>query len=228
MLVLALGAAGYLGYELYGLNQAHEELNQKLDRAQDQAYKLQQRYRQQKAVEANLTRTKLALEGKVRAQEKQISELEEEKKQLAAAKASLENRLATKVKDQIADLEKDIAELKSEVAKRDKIIESKEKQYTNCIAERNEAVSALNGRIVSLESNLADEETMHARCREHNTELSQIGLELLEAYHDKGVTTSAVQLEPLIQSLQIEVEKFIQEYQDRIDEHQLGGVFIKE
>jgi hypothetical protein len=69
---------------------------------------------------------------------------------------------------------------------------------------------------------------MHARCREHNTELSQIGLELLEAYHDKGVTTSAVQLEPLIQSLQIEVEKFIQEYQDRIDEHQLGGVFIKE
>ncbi len=57
-------------------------------------------------------------------------------------------------------------------------------------------------------------------CEEHNVKLYQSGKELLERYQGKGVLTSLLQDEPLLQFQSVEMESIVQDYQDKLNSGQ--------
>jgi len=221
LVIACLGALGYYAYSFYSLEQAHQELQQELSRAENKALQLQQRYRRQKAVEANLTRTKLTLEGHIRVLEQEKEELALEKQELAQANAALKNRMDSKIKDTIARLESEKKTLEDKLQQAIADISSARDEHRACMAEMEQTKNTLEGEIASLDSQLEIEKGEHNRCREHNARLSVIGMDVLDAYFDKGPLESVFQAEPLIQAKQIELEKIVQEYKDMIDENTL-------
>lgn len=221
VLVAILGVGGYYAFQYYKLEGEYAALQEDLEQAENKTLKFQERYRQQKAVEANLKRTKLTLEGRIRALEQQVEELEGEKTELIAANQALKSRMSNKIEDTIARLESEKAKLKKQLQKAEQEIAAEKRKLKACVAEREKTVNAMQAEIDGLSSNLENEQALHGQCREHNTRLSELGIDILDAYYDKGPLESVMQAEPLIQSKQIQLEKIIQEYKDEIDEHTL-------
>ncbi|MEW6427375.1 MAG: hypothetical protein AB1568_05000 [Thermodesulfobacteriota bacterium] len=182
---------------------------------------LQQKYREQKAVADGYLRARQAAEAKAAQLTAAISGLEEEKATLQAAVDQAQSEASAS-----ADTERQ----KLAVA-----VEEKEKLAAAVAAAKVETdglrreLAAGDARQKTLEDKKAEAlarlESTDARlekCAENNIKLSEIAEELAELYEKKGTVASMFEEEPLIKYRQVQVEKLLQDYDERIEKMQFS------
>ncbi len=178
---------------------------------------LQSKYSEEKARAAGLLRTKTTLEGETRALRADIERLEKEKEAFSTEQGNLvadcekkKTVLEENVKhltQQHTDLTAKHQELQAEHARKIKEYDGTVRELT---ANKNKLTHDLNAQTQKLD-----------RCQTHNTQLVEITNELVEKYKNKGVLNSVVSNEPFTGIKQVEMEHLMQEYQDKIESHQL-------
>lgn len=178
---------------------------------------LRKKYSEEKARADGLLRTKSTLEGKIRAVRAEMADLKEQKElavqEQNTLRAGLEKKTAVceeKV-DTLSDRYDELYEKhKALVVQFDKKKKACEERTDTLLSHKDELDIMLKETTYNLE-----------RCEKHNKELAGIVNELVVKYRDKGVVDSIAQKEPFTGLKQVEMEKLIQEYQDKIDDHQL-------
>jgi chromosome segregation ATPase len=222
LLCIGLGLAAGLWYGRMQLKKEQSRLGAEIVQIDRKAKLLQRKYTDQKAKADQLTRVKYQLEGQIRTTEGEIEVLRKENeaaltKQVALAKASMRSNASLQKK--LAAQEKRNAELKSEL-----------NQSTQAHAETAETLKAsqtvsqqLEGEIQELKTVLGGTQRRLERCVGHNARLCEIADELVEKYRTKTVGDVLKEKEPFTQVGKVELEKFVQEYQDAIEAEQLQG-----
>lgn len=217
LLVLAgFGTAGYLNLHLTKEREKSLESAQRLNRLKGVNTALHRKYQQQKAVAAGMARSRQAAEVRLSDVVNKMRILEVEKDKLTAAIRKQDhgsknmrrmmrekiNLLKAKNKEcgtTIQKRQQDIAALK-------KIIKGKNKSLNNLEGDKTRALAKLS----STKSRLSI-------CADSNLKLRDIANELAELYKNKGVVGAMFDDERLIQYRQVEVEKLLQAYDERID-----------
>jgi len=178
---------------------------------------LRKKYSEEKARANGLLRTMSTLEGNIRALRTEMADLKEEKELALQEKNTLRARLEKKTaecKEKVDTLSDryDVLSEKHEalVMKYDKNEKACEKKIKTLLSEKDELDTTLKETTYNLE-----------RCQKHNKKLAGIASKLVVKYRDKGVVDSIAQKEPFTGLKQVQMEKLIQEYQDKIDDHQL-------
>ncbi len=176
---------------------------------------LRKKYSEEKARANGLLRTKSTLEGKIRAVRAEMADLKEQKELAVREKNTLRARLEKKTAvckekvDTLSDRYDELSEKhKALVVQFDKKKKACEERIDTLLSEKDE-----------LDMNLKETRYNLDRCEKHNNAFAAIANELIIKYRDKGVVDSIAQKEPFTGLKQVEMEKLIQEYQDRVDEH---------
>jgi chromosome segregation ATPase len=213
VLGLALGSGALyikLRIERSTYEQEISELKSRFDLLKD-------KYSEEKARANGLLRTRSTLEGQMRAIRTDMEALQEEKEKAAEERDALR-----------AMLEKKAAGCKQEIKALSERYDGLLKKHKDLIArheetkrEYDEKVNTLLSEKEELDMTLKETTYNLERCERHNTELAEVAAELVVKYRDKGVVDSMAQKEPFTGLKQVKMEKLIQEYQDKIDDHQL-------
>jgi chromosome segregation ATPase len=220
LLCIGLGLAAGLGYGRMQLKKEQVRLGDEIVQIERKAKLLQRKYTDQRAKADQLTRVKYQLEGKTRTLEGEIVALEKEieaalAKQVALAKAS--KRSSDSLQKKLEAQEKRYAELKTKLEKSVQAhTETKQALKTS-----RTAAGRLENELQEAKTALAGTERRLERCVEHNARLCEIAEELVEKYRTKTVGDVLKEKEPFTQVGKIELEKFVQEYQDAIEAEQL-------
>ena len=177
---------------------------------------LQRKYTEQKALTASVQRAKLGVEGQLVKARQQMEAAIEAKNAALREMEGMEEKYEKKT----AHLEARLQKYAERIEKQLEILE----QYKNKLAEAVRVARERHAKIMSLEEEkkrltISLQETTSGlrRCETHNVRLSQLAEELVNAYHHKGVGASLAQAEPFTKIKQVELEKMVQEYLDRID-----------
>jgi chromosome segregation ATPase len=221
LLVAGLAASGILGYYCFQLRKERHALSDQVSDLNRREALLQKKYVDEKARASGLTRAKLGLEGSLRAAQGEVKTLQKENEALASKGTALRER---------------VEELEGEILSRKAEVEDLSKRYANLQAACNETKGALTKRLKTCteqtEQLTAEKQALELeldrtgreleRCGTNNAKLCIIADELVEAYENKGVVGSILQKEPFIQLKKVEIEKFVQEYKERIEDEQLN------
>lgn len=204
------------GYQFYQTVLERNDLRTKTTQDAAKIDLLQEKYKEKKAIETNLMRKNMLLQGqiaKVTVERDQIKETTEA--QIAARTAELE-KIKADLGNKIHLLEKQHAQLESEwdqLRNQHKEALSELKNKTNELDDLVSAHKVTEGLLARTERSLD-------RCATHNTQLSIITEELIQNYSETGVVGSLAIAEPFTQLKQVEMERIVQEYLDRIEKHQ--------
>jgi chromosome segregation ATPase len=178
---------------------------------------LRQKYSEEKARASGLLRTKATLEGETRALRADIDRLEKEKDALSSDHGTLQAECERKNEA----LEKDKKNLTEKLA----ALTSKHKElraeHDSAVKEYDQQVTELTAEKNTLQFGVRSQTQKLERCRTHNGQLVTITNELLDKYQNKGVLGSAMEKEPFTGLKKVEMEHLIQEYQDKIETHQI-------
>lgn len=213
LLGLALGS-GALYIKLRMERSAYEKQINDLDSRYDL---LKNKYAEEKARANGLLRTKSTLEGQIRAITAEMEALQEEKEEAAKERDALRAKLDEKTagcEDRIQTL----SERYNTLSDKYKVLIA---QHEETKRKYDEEVSTLKSEKEELDTTLKETIYNLERCERHNTELAEVAGELVVKYRDKGVVDSMAQKEPFTGLKQVEMEKLIQGYRDKIDDHQL-------
>lgn len=221
---IAVGAVAGLvifwGVATYQLIQERNGLRVALAAEQNRYKMLHRKYAEEKALSASLQRAKLAAEGALRQAQEALETARAEQERLGTELAQVEEKYAQKT----VKLEERVEQYKEQLAK---LVENRD-QYKAKLAEtvavvkeRNAMIYTLTNEKETLTANLQETTSTLNRCEKHNARLSVLSEELVTAYENKGVGASILQKEPLTGLKQVEVEKLIQQYRDRIDNENL-------
>lgn len=215
LILILLAGAGAGGYAHYRLHQERNDLRSQVASGAARIDLLQEKYKEKKAVEANLMRKTMMLQGQL---SKAISERNEveESMELKIAEKTAELQSANKELQQRAqDLEKKRDQLAAE-------LDELQEQHGITAAEldrKSNELAELTGVHQTTEHQLVRTERSLDRCADHNTQLSVITQELLHNYSETGVVGSLAIAEPFTQLKQVEMERIVQEYLDRVEKH---------
>lgn len=167
-----------------------------------------------------MTRAKLGLEGELRAVQGEVETLQKEKEALAKEGDTLSKK--------VEEMEKEIVALRIEAEDLLKRYGNLQEACSKTECDLTEQVKKCQGHTEQLTAEKQalelelDRTTRNLeRCETHNAKLCIIANELVEAYENKGVVGSILQKEPFIQLKKVEIEKFVQAYQEKINEQQL-------
>lgn len=80
----------------------------------------------------------------------------------------------------------------------------------------NQAKNELAQNLKLLQAQHSETETQFASCKQHNVKLYNSALELLDRYQNKGVVSSLLANEPLLQIESVDMENVVQEYKDKV------------
>jgi chromosome segregation ATPase len=220
LLLLTLTTSVGLGYLYVQLGKERDALQDKMHKLNKRATVLQKKYGEEKSRTAGLARTKLTLEGKLRVAQGEIETLQKENELVLSEKKALSKKMKKIEKGSIS-LQAEIEEVTEKYAKlKTECYETKRKlgqRIKDCEEEKNR----LTAKKQTLQSQLDWTNRSLARCESNNAKLCVIANELAEKYEDKGVVGSVFQKEPFLQFKKVEIEKFVQEYKEKIDEEQL-------
>src|SRR5208337_2866048 len=89
------------------------------------------------------------------------------------------------------------------------------------ISERETEIKRLSAEQQALQANLKKNQDGLERCEGNNARLCIIACDILGKYENKGVLTAFAQNEPLTQLKKVELEKYIQEYGQLIDQERV-------
>lgn len=214
---LAMGG-GYFHFKLEKERAIFQNEINKLDRMTGL---LQQKYREQKAVEGQLRRNKLLLEGRKREMEAEAADLKE---QSQAVSAELENVRTKnqKLSDSLAEMRARHSEVSDKVASLEADIEQMRREQTARQEAHREEIEKLNQAKAAVEAELnasLKQTGRHLnRCESDNAKLCLLAEELLEKYENKGTAKQFLHTEPFTQIKRVELERLIQEYRHKVED----------
>ncbi len=196
--------------ERAGLQAENREVSEK-------AALMQKKYRDEKARVEGLQRSQTSLEGQKRTLQGELAKLKEENASLLEQRGESQKALAGKVASLTARLE-EVSRRSSELQAAHQALQAESAREKKDLEERMNRVAEQNR---GLEEELKKQEQGLARCRDDNRELCGLVDDLLAKYEGKGVVTSILQKEPFTQMERAEVEKLMQEYQDKKAKHSM-------
>jgi len=218
ILVAALIGDASLGYLNWKITKERDQLSAALETEQHRFKLLKKKYAEQKALTASIQRAKLVVEGRLAQAQQEMDSIKKEKETLQDKIAGLEKEFERKT----ASLESRLGKQSQRIARLKEIQE----QYKTKLAEAVQVARERHAKILQLEADKGDltarlqEKTSGLRrCEEHNVRLSQLSEEVVHAYYDKGTGSS---IEPFTKIKQVELEKIVQKYLDRIDQDNMG------
>lgn len=151
------------------------------------------------------------------------SRLEAQRARLTADVADLKKKLEMSAGEQMVQLEKlekTLAKVRESLATqkeytrqawaRVNLYRSAMKEYKVQDREQKHEISSLGGKLRATTSILG-------RAKKHNVELISLAQDLLEKYSTKGVFQSLAEKDVFVQMKKIDLEKFIQDYQDKLE-----------
>jgi chromosome segregation ATPase len=215
--VVTFGALIALGVGLFQLRGERNRVQGENDALNERVVLLQKKYREEKARVGGLQRAKSALEGQKRTLQSELSKLQEENASLAAQRGTSEKAL----RGRVASLRARADELSKELSEVKAAHEVLGNEHARSTKEYEERVNLLTAENQSMDAELKRQEQRLARCALNNVELCGLVDELLSKYESKGVMTSILQKEPFTQVEKAEMEKMLQEYEDRKADHSI-------
>lgn len=219
-LLLGLGTSATLGYLYVKLRQDRDLLVNQTDDLNKRVRLLQKKYADEKGRTAGLARTKLTLEGEIRAAQEDIVSLKKDNEFLLGEKEALNKKIKQMEKGGVA-LKGEIELLSGRYEKlREECTETR-RTLTQRVKDLDAEKTQLTAEGEALRLELDRTNRHLARCESNNAQLCVIAEELVESYENKGVVGSVFQKEPFLQFKKVEIEKFAQEYREKIDEQQL-------
>jgi chromosome segregation ATPase len=217
LLVISFGVLITLGVSLFQVRAERTRLQGENTALNEKLVLLQKKYKEEKARVGGLQRAKSALEGQKRTLQKELAALKEENASLLVKRGASEKAL----RHRVASLSTRVDELSKELSELQAAHEALGKEYTQAKKDYADKLAKLTADNQILEAELTRQKQRLARCNVNNKELCVLVDELLAKYESKGVVTSILQKEPFTQLEKAEVEKLVQEYQDKKSDHSL-------
>jgi len=217
LLVIALLAAGWFGYTTYSLKNERNGLREEVAELVSRGKQLQKKLAEQKALADQYLRAKSNLESELRNSQARAAELDQEKQALLARIDEL-NKKSTAGNEQLLAR---IGKLKENLELWKMQYEKLRQESISTIRERDQTIAQLTSDKEILDSSLNEETQQHNRCKKNNARLAELSQELAGRYQEKGVLGSLARSEPLTRIQQVELEKLVQEYLDKIDQNTL-------
>ena len=213
-----LGAGGGLLYGNIRLKKEtslRRELVNEANKKKDDAYK---KYQEKNLLSVQLSRAKSTLEGNVfEAQSKEKKEAQEKEDALNRNKI-LEDNIEDKTK-KILSLEAEVKTLSERLDAANREKKESDGKYSAEVTDLSSRVNNLGLEKKGLESGLKTAQGTLEKYRVENDELCKLAEEILARYENKTGIKSLMEKEPFIQSKKIELEKYEQEYKDKIEKH---------
>lgn len=176
--------------------------DKKADAAKEQIKRLQQSQRKLEQEKAQLAQEKAALEIQVK---ETTEKLDDTHKQTGAA-----TRKATALAKELATTKTEMEALATKLADAEKRLAA--------LTEQQRATEAERKRLDAL---AAQQKQSIGQCEEHNAKLHGQGVALLEKYQSKSCLDATLQHEPLTGLKRVEIENFIEDNREKLDEHKL-------
>lgn len=212
-LLLGIGLSIGLGYGHLQLEKERKVQQATVQEINGKVSLLKVKYSEKKALADQLMRTKYDLEGERRLLQNEIEELQKEKK---TVKEKIENKTRS-LETRIKELSEKCFSLQAKCED----IDRKYSQARQNIKNREEEIKQITAEKKTLQSELKRTNRSLDQCGSKNARLCIIADELIEKYQNKGVMGSILQKESLTGIKKVELEKFIQEYRDKIEEQRL-------
>jgi chromosome segregation ATPase len=176
----------------------------KSDPAREQARRLQQANRKLEQDKAQLVKEKTEVEGKLKEVEDRLGDVQ---RKVAGAQ-----RRAT-------DLAKDLDGLRGEKEKLAGQLAETEKR----LVETTDKLRKEEGERKRLDALAAQQKQSFTQCEGLNAKLHDEGVILLEKYRSKSCFDAALQSEPFTGLRQVEIENFVEDSRDKLDDLRLKG-----
>lgn len=224
VLGLALAGVAALGYGYVSVRGERTALEEKAGDLEKKIVLLDKKYSEKRALEQQLTRARMQVEGQLRALQSELEKVRREKDGLLEEKSRTEEDLE-KMKQRAASLEVFVKDLKESTEKlkaeadasakaQAKALKDHQQETERLLSERRNAEAELQSALKATQQKLE-------RSESHNARLAVIAEELTEKYKNKGVTTSILQAEPFTQIEKVEMENLLAEYRERIEDEKL-------
>lgn len=178
--------------------------DRKADAAREQARRLQQANRKLEQDKAQLAKEKTEAESRLKAVKDDLD--------AARRKSALAGRRA-------ATLEKDLEAVRAERVKLAGRLADTEKR----LAETGDKLRKEEAERKRLDALSAQQKQSIAQCEGLNARLHDEGAALLERYRTKGCFDAALQAEPFTGLKQVQIENFIEDSRDRLDDLRVKG-----
>jgi chromosome segregation ATPase len=209
IVVFALGITSVILTYNIKMEKQRAEMQKEIDQATRRSKQLQKRYTEQKTLLANFQRARGTLEGQINTLRQEIADLREEYASLEKEKNVLGGEISKYMK-MLANSE----DQKKSIAAKNKQLETEIKQAKN---DYEQQIYQKEAEKQEVESKLREVGQRLEICNEKNARLCIIADEALQMYENKSAINSILGKEPVFQLKRVELEKFIQEYRDRIE-----------
>jgi len=213
--IIFAGLLFFTGYGYYKTSKQNEVLILKVSGLEKKVKALKKKYKQKNIQATQLLRLKSIFEVKNRDLQAGVEKLKKENIALLAEKKGFEK----KVEKQTGLLRVRLKKLSEKYADATARLDGVKKEYKAAEKKFGQDLKNLSAARDDIASKLKRSGFMLARCREDNAELCKIADQLIVKYKNKGVFTSIIEKEPVTQIKKIKLEKFTEEYTDKIDQH---------
>lgn len=220
LLLLSVGIGAVLGYYHIKLTKEQTSLQHEVEVLNKRVALLQRKYAEKKALTEQHLRGKSVLAGQKRALEVEVERLGKENKSMFDENKAL-NALKKKLKNETLSLKAKIEKLSENYSKVKTELADFELKYARVIMGFDQDLKRMAVEKKTLESEVRKERHKFNRCETKNAKLCLIVNELIEKYQNKGLVNSLMQKEPFTQLKKVEIEKFMQEYKEKIEEQEL-------
>jgi len=209
LVVLVVGISAGFGFEHWQLEKERKVHQDKLNEANRKFALIQKRYTEEKALSYNL-------EGQKRSALEEVEKLRKDNEALGEAVREL--------KAGVVAYEEQNKQAVEKLARFKLALDEQEKRFAEtvqAVRERETEVKRLSAEQQALQADLKKHREGLERCEGNNARLCIIAADILEKYEKKGVLTALSQNEPLTQLKKVELEKYVQEYRQQIDQEKV-------
>ncbi|MBE9520481.1 MAG: hypothetical protein IME97_05065 [Proteobacteria bacterium] len=220
LLLLSVGTGFVLGYNHIKLIKERTSLQQEVKGLNKKVVLLQRKYAEKKALTEQHLREKSAIAGQKRALEVEVERLGRENKSMFDENKAL-NALKKKLKNETLSLKAKIEKFSENYSKVKTELADLELKYGRVVMGFDQDLKRMAADKKTLESEVRKERHKFNRCETKNAKLCLIANELIEKYQNKGIVGTLIQKEPFTQLKKVEIEKFMQEYKEKIEEQEL-------
>ena len=220
LLLLSVGIGAVLGYYHIKLTKEQTSLQHEVEVLNKRAALLQRKYAEKRALTERHLRGKSVLAGQKRALEAEVERLGKKNMSMLEENKAL-NALKKKLKDETLFLKAKIEELSENCSKVKTELADLELKYGRVIMGFDQDLKSMVAEKKTLQSELRKERLKFDRCMTKNAKLCLIANELIKKYQNKGIIGTLMQKEPFTQLKKVEIEKFMQEYKEKIEEQEL-------
>jgi chromosome segregation ATPase len=220
LFLASVGTIVFLGHKQGELRKENDLLEERLKDADNRVKLLKQRYAEQKALAGGLMRTKRVLEGQRAVFEERIRGIEKEMQVLAEKRQALKLE-GERTKKALEGKIKEINEISEKLAESKKVHKENVQKHKEIIKKYDAEKKRLKEEYESLDSEQKRVNREMERCKSNNQNLCKIAQDLVRRYQKKGLLDAVIVKEPLTKLKQVELEKYVQEYQEKIQQNSL-------